>query len=233
MVGHSQWFAVADVVAEVGGALVELAFTADADSGDGRFTVRYLDAAGRRRVLAYRFRCEDTQEPRAAMDVFTRQLRAFLGGDADAAPMVSVPAPAPMGWSVDASIRHAFVAAGPIRRGDFVVLDGRARATSRSRSAPGGVVVGVAIEDAEAGGSVTVDLCVFPVWIVRERAALLHVPGMARAGAPDNADNASAELVDLARAGDRDAFAALAGCLMPAGEVDECWAGCRRRLGFQ
>ncbi len=46
------------------------------------------------------------------------------------------------------------------------------------------------------------------------------------------ADNASQELVDLARAGDRDGFTALAGCLMPADEVEECWAGTRQRLGL-
>ena len=44
-------------------------------------------------------------------------------------------------------------------------------------------------------------------------------------------DNASAELVDLARAGDESGFRALASCLMPAGEVEECWHGVRARLG--
>ena len=43
-------------------------------------------------------------------------------------------------------------------------------------------------------------------------------------------DNASSELVDLARAGDRDGFDALASCLMPADTIAECWNGVRRRL---
>jgi len=46
-------------------------------------------------------------------------------------------------------------------------------------------------------------------------------------------DNASAELVGLARAGDREGFRALAGCLMPAAQVEECWRGVRARLGHR
>lgn len=46
-------------------------------------------------------------------------------------------------------------------------------------------------------------------------------------------DNAVGELVDLARAGDRRGFDALASCLMPAGDVDACWAGTRKRLGVE
>ena len=46
-------------------------------------------------------------------------------------------------------------------------------------------------------------------------------------------DNASAELVGLARAGDREGFRALAGCLMPAAQVEECWRGTRARLGHR
>lgn len=45
-------------------------------------------------------------------------------------------------------------------------------------------------------------------------------------------DNASEELVALARTGDRDAFDALAACLMPPESVAECWAGTRVRLGL-
>lgn len=46
-------------------------------------------------------------------------------------------------------------------------------------------------------------------------------------------DNASAELVDLARAGDREGFRALASCLMPVKKVDECWSGTRKRLKLE
>ena len=53
-------------------------------------------------------------------------------------------------------------------------------------------------------------------------------------GSPQNivADNASEELVAFARAGKREDFDALAGCLMPAEEIAECWAGCRVRLNL-
>jgi hypothetical protein len=50
---------------------------------------------------------------------------------------------------------------------------------------------------------------------------------------PEPADNSVAELVDLARMGDRTGFDALAGCLMPAGRIAACWAGTRRRLGLE
>ena len=45
-------------------------------------------------------------------------------------------------------------------------------------------------------------------------------------------DNASAELIALARSGDREGFDAMAGCLMPSEAVAECWAGTRQRLGL-
>ena len=45
-------------------------------------------------------------------------------------------------------------------------------------------------------------------------------------------DNAMQELLELAKAGDRLGFSAVAGCLMPKEEVDECWAGTRTRLGL-
>lgn len=45
-------------------------------------------------------------------------------------------------------------------------------------------------------------------------------------------DNGSAELVELARAGDRAGFEALASCLMPPDDIEACWSGCRRRLGL-
>jgi len=45
-------------------------------------------------------------------------------------------------------------------------------------------------------------------------------------------DNASGELVDCARAGDEEGFRALASCLMPADEIEECWRGARARLGL-
>ena len=45
-------------------------------------------------------------------------------------------------------------------------------------------------------------------------------------------DNASGELVDRARAGDEGGFRALASCLMPADEIEECWRGARARLGL-
>lgn len=45
-------------------------------------------------------------------------------------------------------------------------------------------------------------------------------------------DNASQELVDLARQGDAAGFRALAACVMPVEEIGECWAGARRRLGL-
>ena len=48
-----------------------------------------------------------------------------------------------------------------------------------------------------------------------------------------SSDNAAAELLDLCRADDRAGFDALASALMPAEEVDECWAGARRRLGLE
>jgi len=45
-------------------------------------------------------------------------------------------------------------------------------------------------------------------------------------------DNAYAELIDCAHAGDYAAFAALASCLMSGSEVQECWLGTRARLGY-
>ena len=44
--------------------------------------------------------------------------------------------------------------------------------------------------------------------------------------------NAWAELIELARRGDKLGFDAVAGCLMPTGEVEECWRGTRARLGL-
>lgn len=46
------------------------------------------------------------------------------------------------------------------------------------------------------------------------------------------ADNVTDELMELVRQGDEARFRELAACVMPAGEVDECWAGARARLGF-
>ena len=46
-------------------------------------------------------------------------------------------------------------------------------------------------------------------------------------------DNVTQELLELVQAGDEAGFRALAGCVMPAGEVDECWCGARARLGLQ
>ena len=48
----------------------------------------------------------------------------------------------------------------------------------------------------------------------------------------EDRDNASAELIDLARIDDRDGFNALAACLMPPIRVAECWNGTRARLGL-
>ena len=45
-------------------------------------------------------------------------------------------------------------------------------------------------------------------------------------------DNATEELVALAREGKREEFDALAGCLMPANEIAACWTGTRCRLGL-
>ena len=45
-------------------------------------------------------------------------------------------------------------------------------------------------------------------------------------------DNATAELVELARAGKRAEFDVLAACLMPREQIATCWAGTRVRLGF-
>ena len=47
-----------------------------------------------------------------------------------------------------------------------------------------------------------------------------------------DADNAQQELLDCAKAGDRLGFFAVAACLMPPGDVAECWAGTRTRLGL-
>ena len=46
-------------------------------------------------------------------------------------------------------------------------------------------------------------------------------------------DNVAQELVEMVKRGDEAGFRALAGCVMPAGEVDECWCGARARLGLQ
>jgi len=46
------------------------------------------------------------------------------------------------------------------------------------------------------------------------------------------ADNATEELVTLARSGDRAGFDALASCLMPTEQIAECWTGVRVRLGM-
>lgn len=43
-------------------------------------------------------------------------------------------------------------------------------------------------------------------------------------------DNATEELLALAKSGDRAGFKELASVLMPMDEVDECWEGTRRRL---
>ena len=45
-------------------------------------------------------------------------------------------------------------------------------------------------------------------------------------------DNVAQELVELVQAGDEAGFRALAGCVMPVDEVDECWCGTRARLGL-
>jgi len=45
-------------------------------------------------------------------------------------------------------------------------------------------------------------------------------------------DNVTRELLELVKAGDEAGFSALAGCVMPAGEVDDCWHGARARLGL-
>lgn len=45
-------------------------------------------------------------------------------------------------------------------------------------------------------------------------------------------DGVTVELVALARAGDRVLFREIAGCIMPAAEVDDCWIGTRARLGL-
>ena len=44
-------------------------------------------------------------------------------------------------------------------------------------------------------------------------------------------DNATEELVDLARADQRAEFEALAACLMPKERIAECWRGARARIG--
>ena len=46
------------------------------------------------------------------------------------------------------------------------------------------------------------------------------------------ADNATEELVTLARSGDRAGFDALASCLMATEQIAECWTGVRVRLGM-
>ena len=45
-------------------------------------------------------------------------------------------------------------------------------------------------------------------------------------------DNMAQELVEMVKRGDEAGFRALAGCVMPASEVDECWHGTRARLGL-
>jgi hypothetical protein len=46
-------------------------------------------------------------------------------------------------------------------------------------------------------------------------------------------DNATSELVDLARRGDHALFVELASLLVPSEKVEECWVGARRRLGLE
>ena len=45
-------------------------------------------------------------------------------------------------------------------------------------------------------------------------------------------DNVTWELLELVKRGDEAGFREMAGCVMPAGEVDECWCGVRARLGL-
>ena len=45
-------------------------------------------------------------------------------------------------------------------------------------------------------------------------------------------DNVTRELLALVNRGDEVGFRALAGCVMPADEVDDCWWGARARLGL-
>ena len=48
----------------------------------------------------------------------------------------------------------------------------------------------------------------------------------------EQADNVTEELLELVKRGDEAGFRALAGCVMPADEVDECWHGAQARLGL-
>jgi len=45
-------------------------------------------------------------------------------------------------------------------------------------------------------------------------------------------DNVTQELLKLVKAGDEAGFRALAGCVMPAEQVHDCWDGVRARLGL-
>ena len=45
-------------------------------------------------------------------------------------------------------------------------------------------------------------------------------------------NNVTRELLELVKRGDEVGFRALAGCVMPADEVDECWHGAQARLGL-
>ena len=48
----------------------------------------------------------------------------------------------------------------------------------------------------------------------------------------EQADHVTQELLDLVAAGDEAGFRALAGCVMPAEDVEPCWHGARARLGL-
>ena len=49
---------------------------------------------------------------------------------------------------------------------------------------------------------------------------------------PDDqgSDNVTQELMELVRAGDEPGFRALAGCVMPAEDVEPCWNGAQARI---
>ena len=58
-------------------------------------------------------------------------------------------------------------------------------------------------------------------------------PFLARqAGETVEGDNVMRELLELVKRGDEAGFRALAGCVMPAEQVHDCWDGVRARLGL-
>ena len=122
-------------------------------------------------------------------------------------------------------------------RAEFHFADGavvRARCFAAAPGMPvfvfGGIqsefrLVGCRVVEGRAGEDVDRVAPDAPVYIYEQA---LSVAGVT-CGQPG--DNATEELLALARSGDRAGFDALAGCLMPAEKVGECWSGARQRLG--